>query len=488
MKLAMCVLLACCLMLANTDSSAQTAPAAAAWLAPCSPAGVVGAALCGEYAVWEDRAARRGRRIELRVLVLPARGNARLPDPLFYLAGGPGQSAVNEAANIANLLTAVWQQRDLVFVDLRGTGESGALLCENPTQDAPLQAWFGEFLPDAFVRKCLARQSADVRLYANPPAVDDLDEVRAALGYTRINLFGISGGTRTAQVYLRRHPGSVRSLVLKGVVPMDMENPLPHARNLETSMKALVEACATEAACRTAFPDLARDWERSKQRFEAGAVEAAVTHPVTGKSGRVHFDRGAYADGVRHVLYSVRASRGLPAMVHAAAGGNFDVFAQRELQQAIDFGDIADGVFLSTTCAEDVRYISEEDVRRATEGTFMGDYRVRRQQAACAIWPSADLGGDFQEAVRSAVPALLLSGAHDAVTSPEGAERVARAMSRSHHVVFPNQSHDFANLRCEQQLIADFIAGGSAERLDATCVAATRRPPFVVPESGRSAP
>jgi pimeloyl-ACP methyl ester carboxylesterase len=465
---------------------AQTAPAFPDWLTPCSPADVAAPALCGKYSVWEDRDARRGRRIELRVLVLPAQGSTRLPDPLFYFAGGPGQSAVDGASGIGGLLTRVRTHRDLVFMDLRGTGESGALVCENPAQDAPLQAWFGEFLPDAFVRKCLAQQSADVRLYANPPAVDDVEEVRAALGYGRINLFGISGGTRTAQVYLGRHPGSVRAMVLKGVVPMDMENPLPHARNLETSLKALLDACAADTACRTAYPDLAGDWERSKQHFAAGPVEAAVTHPATGKSGRVRFDRGAYADGVRHVLYSVHASRELPAMVHAAAGGNFDAFAQRELRQAIGFGDIADGSFLSTTCAEDVRYISEEDVQRATKGTFLGDYRVRRQQAACAIWPSADFGPDFQNAVRSPVPALLISGVHDAVTSPEGAERVAQALFNSRHVIFPNQSHDFANVRCDVQLIADFIAAGSADQLDVSCIAATRRPPFVVSRAGRT--
>jgi pimeloyl-ACP methyl ester carboxylesterase len=173
-------------------------------------------------------------------------------------------------------------------------------------------------------------------------------------------------------------------------------------------------------------------------------------------------------------------------MIHAAAAGNFDAFAQRKLEQELGFSSIADGAFMSSTCGEDLRFISEEDIARATEGTFLGDYRVRRQLAACSIWGfGVDVGADFQKPVRAEIPTLLISGAVDAVTPPDGAERVAKALPRGRHVIFPNQSHDFANLACEQRIMKDFIVAGSADGVNVRCAAETRRPPFQLDGSER---
>jgi pimeloyl-ACP methyl ester carboxylesterase len=451
------------------------------WLERCRPAEARVAGLCGRYEVWEDRDARQGRRIPLNVFVVPATGGSPLPDPVFYLAGGPGASATAGAARVVETLGALRGQRDLVFVDVRGTGGSGALECGAPAPGAPLQTLFDDFLPEAFVRACLAAQQARVGLYSNRSAMADLDEVRAALGYESVNLFGVSGGTRAAQVYLRTFPGSVRSVVLKGVMPMDMENPLPHARGLEEGIAALVAACRAEPGCRSVFPDLAADWERSKQAFRKGAVHVPVEDPRTRRTETVRISRGVYADGVRQILYDLDDSRALPAIIRAAGAGDFGPFAARELERKrSSFRALAFGAFLATTCAEDLRFVTEDDVRRETEGTFLGDYRVRRQLAACAIWGlGEDPGASFQEAVRSDVPALLISGAHDPATSPEGAERVASRLTNALHVVFPNQSHDSSNPECENALIADFIRAASAASLNLSCVGETRRPPVV---------
>lgn len=463
------------------DAAAQ--PARADWLLPCTVNNVDGSALCGTREVWENRAAQTGRQIGIRVVVLPALGPDRLPDPIFYFAGGPGGSAISATAGIARTFATLRSQRDLVFVDLRGTGRSHPLRCPSPPDDAPLQTWFSEFLPDDEVRACKAGLDADPAFYSNISAMDDVNEIRMALGYDRINLYGGSGGTRSIQVYLKRHPTTARAAILKGVVPMDMENPLPHARSLEAAMAALLEACRAEPACGAAYPDLAADWRRSQEPFaKEGTVRATVRHPRTGRAETVTIGRGTYADGVRHILYTINASRRLPAMIHAAARGNYDHFAQLELEQSLGFAAaLSMGAFLSATCAEDLRFVTEEDIRRATDGTFLGDYRARRQLAACAVWGSGEeVGASFQQPVDADVPVLLISGAHDAVTSPEGAERVARALPRAWHLVFPNQSHDTVNPECERRLMADFIRAAGGEGLDTRCVGETRRPPFLV--------
>lgn len=458
-----------------SKTSTYAVPLSRVELSDCSQQ-VFGNARCGTYEVWENRAATSGRRIPLHIVVLPARGSERLPDPVFYFDGGPGAGAASAAPHVGRLLASVNQSRDLVFVDVRGTGRSAALRCDMPADDAPLQRFFDEFLSDEYVRACLQRQEADVRFYTQPIAMDDIDEVRRALGYDRINLFGASGGTRQEQLYMRRHGGSVRSAVLHGAHPMDGEMPLAFSRALEEGIRWLVAACASDAGCNAAYPALAESWERSKRRFDAGPVDATVRHPRTGREERVRISRGVYGDGVRHMLYNLGAARDLPARIHAAAAGNFDPFAQAELRQVLLYDRVlSHGFFLSSTCAEDVRFISEEDIRAATAGTFLGDYRVRRQQAACRIWPRGEgVDDSFQQPVKVNVPVLLISGEVDVATPMASAERIARELPNARHIVFPNQGHAFANPDCASRLIAQFIATASSDRLDTACVAETR--------------
>ena len=197
----------------------------------------------------------------------------------------------------------------------------------------------------------------------------------------------------------------------------------------------------------------------------------------------MRIERGVFADCLRHLLYSTQQSTRVPALIHAAARGDFEPFAQLELTPTMELHAlIADGVFFSSTCTEDLPFVTEQDIERATAGTFLGDYRVRRQLAACAIWaPGAAADVALQQPVRVSTPVLLISGEFDTATPPAAAARVARHLPNSRHIVFPNQSHDFANPACEGRLIAEFLVALEPESLDIRCVAQTRRPPFVVP-------
>ena len=275
------ILAAAATLSACSSSSTHAVPLSRIELADCSRQ-YFGDARCGTYEVWENRIASSGRRIPLHIVVLPARGRERQPDPVFYFYGGPGAAATQSAARISQLLGAVNQSRDLVFVDVRGTGRSGALTCGLPPDDAPLQRYFDAFLSDDYVRRCLERQQADVRFYTQPIAMDDIDDVRRALGYDRINLFGASGGTRQEQIYMRRHPAAVRSVIMHGVQPMDGEMPLSFSRALDAGVRWLIEWCDRTSSCTSSYPDLAGDWERTKRQFEDGHVEATLRDTRTG--------------------------------------------------------------------------------------------------------------------------------------------------------------------------------------------------------------
>ena len=213
-------------------------------LTPCVLPGLAESAnaQCGTLTVPENRATQRGRTIDLRIVLLPATGRDRAPDPVFFIAGGPGSSIVAEAGWLARHPSGLRERRDLVLVDQRGTGGSAPLNCPFYGPRDSLQAFLGDFMPIDAVRKCretFARER-DLSQYTTAVAAQDLDDVRAALGVDRINLSGGSYGTRAAQEYLRRYPTRVRAATLFGLVPPSEHMPQDFARDAQVALDATV--------------------------------------------------------------------------------------------------------------------------------------------------------------------------------------------------------------------------------------------------------
>ena len=264
--------------------SAATAAAAprGAFLSPCDVPGVKEKAKCGTYEVWENREAKRGRRIGLAVVVLPATGSPSEPDAITFLAGGPGLTATSIAPFLASQYAALRKHRDILLVDQRGTGGSHALECDlYPGKDP--QTALGSFFPVDRVRECRAtlEKTADLRMYTTAPSMDDLDEVRGALGYDRLDVFGRSYGTRAALVYIGRHPDHVRTAVLQGIDPTDDPAPLHFPRYAQQAIENIFSDCRQDPACRTAFPNLPSELRSIVARTTAKPV------PVD-KIGRAH--------------------------------------------------------------------------------------------------------------------------------------------------------------------------------------------------------
>lgn len=233
---------------------------------------------CGTVDVWENREAKTGRRIKLKVVVLPGARRGENPDALFYLAGGPGLAATKEASGIQQMFRPVLTDRDIVLVDQRGTGESNSLACE-PEEGEPLGADLEAAV--RLLRGCMERFDADLRLYTTPIAMDDLDQVRESLGYGRINLYGASYGTRAAISYVRQHRETVRSVVLDSVAPPDMILPLYFARDSQRAFDQLTAACAADPSCAQAFPNLADRFEQLLARLDRKPERVTMTHPST---------------------------------------------------------------------------------------------------------------------------------------------------------------------------------------------------------------
>jgi pimeloyl-ACP methyl ester carboxylesterase len=449
-------------------------------LTPCHLEGFREEVLCGTLRVPENRATRTGRTIDLKVAVIPALRPESEPDPLFVFAGGPGQGARRYAPFAQTAFREVRRRRDIVLVDQRGTGDSNPLSCDFGD---PLK--FLETEGPIDTAPCLRKLQADPRLYTTEPAMDDIDDVRAALGYERINVWGGSYGTRSALVYARRHPERVRSVVIDGAAPFEIMLPLHNAWGAQRAMDRLLADCTAEPACRSAFPRLREELGEVLDRLERGSVQASLRHPRTGQSLDLKVSRSVFGSGLRGMLYTPTHASLIPYVIHAAAQGDFGPLAALSIETAAWSTDTMSlGMTLSVLCAEDVPRITDEQAEREVRGTYLGRSEIDTWRGMCSGWPRGPLPADVDRVRPLQVPTLILSGDLDPVTPPRWGEVMKKHFPRALHVVVPGAGHNTSTTGCVPDLIAGFIEQGSAAGLDAACVRKVRRPPFVIDPSG----
>jgi len=451
----------------------------------CQPPGVKGPAKCGTLEVYENRATKKGRMISLNILVLPATGDKREPDPWVYFSGGPGSAATEDAAGLADVFKRIREHRDMLFVDQRGTGKSNGLDCPMYNPD-DLQSYLGYFFPVEDIRKCRPQleAKADLTLYTTDIAIDDMDEVRAALGYEQLNLFGGSYGTRAALTYLKRYPKRVRTATLQGVAPPNEYMPLDFPLGNERALQGILAECAADEACNAAFPNLQDEAKSLLAQLIKGPVEVEVQKPNSSERVKVKLSRDLAAEAIRYMLYNPVGASRVPLIIHLAAQGNFVPLTEaalrfRKLLVATGFN----GMYLSVTCAEDLPWIKPGEGERMAANTFLGDYRLRQQREACALWPRATIAKDYGDPIRSDVPVLILTGELDPVTPPSNGDAVAKTLKNSLHIVVPHGAHGLGgleNIDCILRLTAEFVERGSTQGIDTSCVKTIRRKGFAL--------
>lgn len=465
-------------------AGAQQAPRLS--LAPCTLPGVPASenARCGTLSVYENRATK-GRRIDLRVVVLPATGPNREPDPIFFIAGGPGSSVVEDAGGLVRDSPRIRERRDFVLVDQRGTGGSHPINCPFYGPPDSLQSFLGDFMPPTGVRACrdLYATSTDLTQYTTTIAAHDLDEVRAALGAERINLSGGSYGTRAAQEYMRRYPNRVRVASLFGLVPPSEAMPQHFARDAQNSLDAIVKQCAADAACRAAFPQLATEIRRVFDGLARAPARVTVDHPRTRQPVTVSMSYDMVAETLRYMLYSSTEAALVPVVMHKAAAGDFGWLARRSLRaRGANTGNgMFDGLYLAITCAEDLPRTDAAREAVEAKGTFLGEYRMQQQRAACEIWGRSPVPADYYTPVRSNAVVLLVTGADDPVTPPRYAAEVARTLPNALNLVVPFGAHGLNGLEgmsCIDEIERQVIEKASIAGVDTSCVAKIKRRGF----------
>lgn len=444
-------------------------------LSSCQLPGLKEPAKCGVVQVPENPEKPDGRELDIAVAVVPAKAGKALPDPILLLMGGPGEESMSEAAFYAGWLEPLRRDRDILLIDQRGTGKSHRLGCDIYKNVEPA-VLLRDVFPVASVERCARELSkdADLAQYSYEHFARDIEHIRRLLGYGPLNLFAGSYGTRAAQVFIKMHGASVRTAMLVSVVPLDQPMPLPMAKGAQAAMDRVLEDCEAQPACHAAFPNVRNELRQMLHRLETQAVKV----DVPGQATPVRLHRGRAAERLRSMMYRAEGAARIPQVIHKAYLGDYRPFVEDIVSNASSIGSaISFGLFFSIVCNEDTNFIDRADIPAATEGTYLGDYRVRQQQAACARWPKASLPRGYRDPVSTSVPTLFVSGDTDPASPLWFTERTAKGFRQRAEVVLANRGHT-EYLDCLATIYRKFVAAGSVERLDTSACRPEPRLPF----------
>ncbi|MGI2158284.1 alpha/beta hydrolase [Shewanella baltica] len=432
----------------------------------CYVEGVSDRLKCGFVTVPENPNKPDGKQIQVHYVVLPAVKNVNHEEALLAIAGGPGQSAIDNAAGFDAMLSKVRQQRDILLIDQRGTGRSNLLTCDEGAQ-SPLS--FDDDNADtlAETQKCLAKIDADVTQYGSLNAIKDFEAVRQHLGYKKLHIYGISYGTRMAQLYMRLYPAHLATVTLDGIVPMQ-QSVLEIGASIDRGFDLLFKDCQETTACHAQFPELKAEFDQVAASLAKAPVMENVYDPVTGEKTMLTMTRGKFYGSIRMALYQANVRALVPHAIHQAAKHNFQpILGLYSL--TIDNAGMAMGMHASVVCGEDMHRITPA-MREQAQHSFMGKTMLEGLEATCEVWKVPAVDDSFSEPISSDIPTLLLSGEIDPATPPSWGELAMEKLTNAKHFVAPYATHGVAYQSCANNLIADLVRSGSVNDLDGECL------------------
>lgn len=437
---------------------------------------------CGTLRVKENRRARKGAFLELNFVVLPALKSGGNPDAIFCFDGGPGGGAVQNIVSWAGRTKKIRELRDVVLLDQRGTGESNPLPCF-PLEDRNLvQTWLKDMYPIEYVDRCRQEleEKANLRFYSTYEFVNDLDDLRAALGYEQVNVIGGSYGGFSGYLYMKYFPERVRCALLWSLPPFFY--PARLAPDTQVALEQLLADCAQDPACSVDYPGLRQDFELTLNRLQPGPVEVSVFNPFTLDRETVQYRYNDFITGIRYSLYYNYSRRWAPAFIHWAAQGNYAPLIEFTVDILRSFNDnLMDGMFLCVQCTENFPFIDWSEAAALAEETFIGTYRLEQQRQACDHWYQGQLPSDFFDLETLVIPTLILSGEFDPVDPPQYSQQIADILSAGAHEIIPGHAHGVGGIweDCLEQITARFIAQGTLDGIDLSCISDYKRRPFI---------
>ena len=451
---------------------------------------------CGYVSVLEDRGRPDGNVLKLAVARLRGSLRSPHPDPVIYLAGGPGDSALEQTARFIHDARFIWEERDLILLDQRGVGHSeprlecpdyrrkrlevrelvldpdealqreveAMLACKRTLSEQGIDVWEDAYTPEAVaadvveVAEAMGYEVVDA--YTPEAVAADVVEVAEAMGYEVYNLYGTGFGSNVALGIMRDFPGNVRAVILDGVWPQQVNATEARHANAASALKAFFGHCEADPECSGRHPDLEQKFWQVFDRYE--------DHPTTAEYFDYYLDEPFKEDVDGHfvlhkVLQSLRSDPWipyLPFLLDRIASGDHRVawvFNRHRFERASIDNSAAWAALL---CHADGRFDDRARVLadRAAHPRIADPEARDPVPVLCAAWHDPALEPIDRTPVASDIPALLLSGEFDPTTPPRWADLAAETLSRSHSLVVPMAGHGVGmDTPCGLALVAAFL-------------------------------
>ncbi len=422
--------------------------------------------------------------ISLRVAVVPALNLNPASDPVVPLAGGPGQGAVQFYSGYAAAFEPARRNRDILLVDQRGTGESSRMDC--PIEDEILAGEYSIEETVRFTNDCLDQLPHDPAWFTTSIAVSDLEAVREALGYSALNLYGVSYGTRVAQHFARRYPESTRTVVLDGVAPPQLSLGPEIATESQRAVDNILARCAADPDCNERFPGVEASFAALVEKLRVEPQQLSVPNPSTGRPEDLSFGAAEFAGAIRLLAYTPSSIALMPLLVHEGANGNLVPLASQYLMTVVALTDsLALGMHNSIMCNEDVPFYDRATIDfESIEASYMGALQIEALEAMCSVWPEGPVDDEFKVALATDIPILLLSGDADPITPPRYADLAMVDLENARHLIGQHQGHGQLAVGCTRRIVAKFIDTANLDSIESDCLEQSFVMPFFLDFSG----
>lgn len=460
-------------------------------LQPCRLEGIGGfrriKAECGTLTVPLDPAKPDGQTIDLYVAKIPALTRTPASSAFTFIAGGPGQASTQGYVSMRGAFELIRREHDIILLDQRGTGRSSMQQCDFPEDRLiyDLDNWSSEEII-RYAKDCVADLSDDVRFYTTSIAVQDLDLLRATMGYSQLDLYGVSYGTRVAQHYLRRYPQHTRSVIIDGVVPVNLPLGPDIAINAQRSLDIVFARCDADSACVGSFGDIREKFAQLQRSLKSATVSVTLPDPISGVlvDSTLGYDHLLIA--VRLMSYSPETVSLLPLMIDSAYHGNYQPLAAQALLSIENLTEmLAYGMHNTVVCTEDVPFFENYEIdREQLANSYMGNASLDGLIDTCRYWPRGPIDTDFKQTFSSTVPVLVLSGEDDPVTPAAYGEMAADYLGNARHISIKGQGHGQAHVGCIPRMMANFVEHLDVNALDTDCLDTQQAAPFFTSFSG----
>jgi pimeloyl-ACP methyl ester carboxylesterase len=436
---------------------------------------------CGYVKVAENPDNPNGRKINIHYAIIPAVKNIYPNQAFLAIAGGPGQSAIDNAPLFDNTFGQIRETRDILLIDQRGTGRSNILHCPEDKDISPLLINGDDFDTVAETKKCLASIDSDVTQYTSTNALNDFEAVRKSLGYNKLHVYGISYGSRMAQLYMREYAEALATVTLDGVVPMQ-QSVLAIGLAIDRAFNLLISDCENQDQCQNQFPSIREALANIKSQLLLKPIKTQIFHPMTAQPTEFLLTHDKFLGVIRLALYSPKTRVLLPHAIDQAGKGNYQAILGL-YSLTMEGMDIAMGMHASVVCSEDIHRLSA-DLRAELAQSYIGETMFSELSQVCSVWPSDKVDERFSAPVSSNIPTLLLSGELDPATPPDWAKLAMTGMENAKHLIAPYAAHGVAMQSCANRIVAQLVEESSILELNGDCLKDVRKRGFYLNASG----